>query len=276
MHLGGISIFIIVCVVFVWNCGDKGTNSSLPHITTPLAAVTKVFSESSTPLAITATGLTLTYQWYYNEAAIPGAVTTQYSKTWAPLDSGIYKVLVSNSSSKDSSSTQLKVISLQDFYMTNQITGWIPDSSNHFKQNPADSLYGWKDGGAPTYIDSGCVSWFFEKMNGGPTASSIGGDYVFMGFIMDFGTSKNARALYGAKIAANIAPYPAKKVTLGQYSDNEAQAITVGGGIQIYATFGKFFIEFNLTGFPASQIASIAVPEALKFLDKYKASIYQL
>jgi hypothetical protein len=163
---------------------------------------------------------------------------------------------------------------LQDLYDSTQITGWIPDSSSHFVQYPADSLYRPKDGGAPTYIDSGCVSWFFEKMNGGPTASSVGGDYVFMGYIMDLGTSKNARALYGAKIAANIAPYPVKKVTLGQYSDNEAQAITVGGGIQVFATFGKFYIEFSLNGFLASQIASIAVPEALKFLDKYKATIY--
>lgn len=188
-HWGRISIFILVCIALVWNCGDKGTNP------------------------------------------------------------------------------QTK---LQDLYFTTQITGWIPDSSSHFAQFPVDSLYGPKDGDAPIYKDAGCVWWFREKMNGGPTATFVGGDYVFIGYIMDFGTTAKAKALYDAKVATNIF----SPVTLGQYSSNEAQASAVGGGIQVYATFGKFYFEFTVNGFTVSQISTIAIPEALKFLDKYKATIY--
>ena len=192
-HLGRISIFILVCVALVWNCGDKVTNP------------------------------------------------------------------------------QAK---LQDLYFTTQITGWVPDSSSHFVQYPPDSLFNFIDGPAQRYIDSGLVSWFREKMNGGPTATPVGGDYAFGGYVHDYGTTVKAKALYGAKIAANITPFPSAKVTLGQYSDNEAQASAVGGGIQVYATFGTLYFEFNITGFTVSQISTIAVPEALKFLDKYKATIY--
>jgi hypothetical protein len=159
---------------------------------------------------------------------------------------------------------------LQDLFLTTQITGWVPDSSSHFKQNPPNGLYGPINGAAPAYIDSGVVSWFSEKMYGGPTATSAGGEYVFIGYIMDFGTTKNAKALYGAKIAANFTPYPNDKVTLGQYSDNEAQAITNGGGVTVAATFGKYYFEFPVMGF---SVTADAVTEALKFLDKYKATV---
>jgi hypothetical protein len=192
LPLGGISIFIIVCVALVWNCSDKGTNP------------------------------------------------------------------------------QAK---LQDLYFTTQITGWVPDSSSHFIQYPPESLFNYIDGPAQRYCDSGLVSWFHETMNGGPTATTVGGDYAFIGYVHDYGTTAKAKALYGAKIAVNITPFPGNKVALGQYSDNEAQASAVGGGIQVYATFGKFYFEFNVTGFAVSQISTIAVPEALKFLDKYKATV---
>jgi hypothetical protein len=273
-HWRGITIFIFVCVALVWNCGDKGTNPSPPQIITPLPADAKVVSETSTPLTITARGSTLSYQWYYNETAITGAAATQYSKTWALADSGTYKVVVSNALGKDSSSTQLKVISLQDLFITSQVTGWVLDSSSHFVQYPAASLFNYIDGPAQRYIDSGLVSWFHETMNGGPTATPVGGDYAFDGYVHNYGTSAKAKALYGAKIAENITPFPSAKVTLGQYSDNEAQASAVGGGIQVYATFGALYFEFYFGGFTVSQISTIAVPEALKFLDTYKATIY--
>jgi hypothetical protein len=160
---------------------------------------------------------------------------------------------------------------LQDLYFTTEVTGWVPDSSSHFVQYPAESLYNFINGPAQRYIDSGLVSWFREKMNGGPTASPDSGDYVFNGYIHDYGTTAKAKALYEAKVVVNVTPYPTKKVVLDQYSDNEAQAITVGGGIQVYATFGKFYFEFNITGF---QVSGDAVPEALKFLDKYKATVH--
>jgi hypothetical protein len=259
----GIAVFILICGIALWNCVD----TSPAQITAPLASVTKVFSESATQLSVSATGLTLSYQWFFNGTAIAGAVAPQYSKTWGKADSGTYAVVVTNTYGKDSSSTKLKIISLKDFFLTDQVPSWVPDSASHFAVCSPDSLFTPINGGAPPYIAAGLVSWCFEKMNGGQTASPTGGDFLFLGYVHDYGTTEKAKALYDAKVAANIIT----KVALGQYTDNEAQASAVAGGVQVYATFGRMFFTFNVTGFANRDDA---VAEAIKFLDTYKAIVF--
>jgi hypothetical protein len=79
-------------------------------ITTPLSGTAYVAQGSSTALTIVASGTPpITYQWYYNGTAITGATNASYSKTWIATDGGIYKVVVTNPTGKDSSSTQLTV-----------------------------------------------------------------------------------------------------------------------------------------------------------------------
>jgi hypothetical protein len=57
-------------------------------------------------------------------------------------------------------------------------------------------------------------------------------------------------------------------VPLSQFTADEAEASRFQGGINVDANFGEYYIRFSLSGFadPAT-----AAPEALKFLDKYKA-----
>lgn len=157
---------------------------------------------------------------------------------------------------------------LQDLYFTTQITGWVPDSGSHFIENPPNDLYGPMNGSAPPYVSAGLVSWFREKMYGGPTATSLGGEYAFIGYVMDFGTIANAKSFFDAKAA--LAIQPADKVPLPSFTDNEAQAKPGSGGVMVYATFGKYYFEFPVMGY---SVTADAVTEALKFLDKYKATV---
>jgi hypothetical protein len=267
------SISFLCGTLIMLRCGDSGTNPqtpSLPQITTPLAAVTKVFAGNPTALTIAATGSSLTYQWYFNGTAIIGATADSYSKTWAVADSGTYKIVISNASGKDSSSTQLEVISLQDFFMTNQISGWVTDSSSHFVQYPPESLYGPINGAATFYVDSGgLVCWCREEMNGGDQATPWSGDYVFNGYIHDYGTPNKAKWVFNAKSSRLIAPD--EKISIPPFTDNEVQAKLFYGGMQAIANFGKFYFEVIFMGY---QDSTDAVPEAVKFLTKYKALVF--
>jgi hypothetical protein len=160
-----------------------------------------------------------------------------------------------------------------DFYFTTQITGWVPDSSSHFAALPVASLYnGSKDGGAITYDSAGLVKWFREKMNGGDSADSINGQYSFDGWVFDFGTSAKAKALFATITASNMRQNPqdtfSDTVPLPSFSLAEAEARRVQGGINVYATFGKYYFELSLSGFAEPLTAA---PEAIKFLNKYKS-----
>jgi hypothetical protein len=157
---------------------------------------------------------------------------------------------------------------LKDLFFTTQITGWVPDSASHFIENPPNGLYTPMNGSAPPYVTGGLVSWFREKMYGGPTATSLGGEYMFLGYVMDFGTIANAKSFFDAKTA--LAIQPADKVPLASFTDNEAQAKPVTGGVMVYAAFGKYYFEFPVMGFA---VTGDAVTEALKFLEKYKATV---
>ncbi len=89
---------------------SKTTVTINSSITTPLPGTTNVVQGSTTPLTIVASGTPpITYQWYYNGTAITGATSASYSKTWGAADGGVYKVVVTNGTGKDSSSTQLVV-----------------------------------------------------------------------------------------------------------------------------------------------------------------------
>jgi alpha-tubulin suppressor-like RCC1 family protein len=91
---------------------SKTTVTINSSITTPLPGTTNVVQGSTTPLTIVASGTPpITYQWYYNGTAITGATSASYSKTWGAADGGVYKVVVTNPTGKDSSSTQLAVAS---------------------------------------------------------------------------------------------------------------------------------------------------------------------
>jgi len=162
---------------------------------------------------------------------------------------------------------------LSDFYLSSQLAGWVPDSTTPLDILPVDKLYGPLDGGADPFDKAGLLTWFHEKMNGGthPTASS--GDYLFDGYVHDYGTPEKARALFAKKVASDMPGDPLDTasglVRFSTFPDSEAQGKMVLEGVMVEATFGQYYFEFNLVGYTDP---GIAVAEAGKFLSWYKAA----
>ncbi len=162
-------------------------------------------------------------------------------------------------------------VTLADFYLTTQISGWVVDSGSHFVDYSPTDLFTQVDGAAQPFQNGGLVQWCTEEMNGGAGASAANGPYNFSGFVYDFGTIAKAKSFYESKVAVDMvqtADTFSDTVPLSQYTADEAEASRFQGGINVDANFEKYYIRFSLSGFadPAT-----AAPEALKFLDKYKA-----
>jgi hypothetical protein len=162
-------------------------------------------------------------------------------------------------------------VTLADFYLTTQISGWVADSGSHFVDYSPTDLFSQVDGAAQPFQDGGLVQWCTEKMNGGTGASPANGQYNFSGSVYDFGTVTKAKSFYESKIAVDMVQTSdtfSDTVPLGQYTVDEAEASRFQGGITVDANFEKYYIKFSLSGFADPLTAA---PEALKFLDKYKA-----
>jgi|GEM_PF-2474409 hypothetical protein len=160
---------------------------------------------------------------------------------------------------------------LADLYVTTQVMGWVADVSSDYTPQPASALVQTIDGDAPQYVDAGLVEWFREKMHGGDSASSTSGQYDFISFVHDYGTTSKAKVLFDTIVAHNIFQNPkdtfSDTVHLSQFSTSQAQSKRTQGGIQVYATFGRYYFQLSLMGY-ADPLT--AVPDAEKFLTRYK------
>jgi len=87
--------------------GDSSTTTTVtaPSITTQPAAAT-VTAGASASFSVTASGSSLTYQWYKDSAAISGATSATYTiSSTSSTDAGTYYVVVSNSAGSVTSSS---------------------------------------------------------------------------------------------------------------------------------------------------------------------------
>ncbi len=73
----------------------RSAPAAAPIITTQPSSVS-VEAGSPFTLSVTATGTGLTYQWRKDNANLPGATSSSYSKTSATTDAGSYSVIVTN------------------------------------------------------------------------------------------------------------------------------------------------------------------------------------
>jgi hypothetical protein len=160
---------------------------------------------------------------------------------------------------------------LSEFYVTTQVDGWVADSSSHLVLHPEADLFDAIDGGATTYDAAGLREWLVESLNGGPNHSAVYGDYNFRGYVEDYGTESSASAIFktvtSTKMVQNATDTFSDTIQLSSFSLYEAQASRVQGGINVFATFGRFYFEFSLTGYADPKTAA---PDAIKFLTRYK------
>jgi hypothetical protein len=161
---------------------------------------------------------------------------------------------------------------LSKFYLTDQVAGWVPDTSSHLAVLPVAALFHAIDGGAIPYDSAGLKYWFTETMNGGPKHDSTYGDYNFIGYAEDYGNAANSKAIFdtltAAKMVQNALDTFSDTIHLPGFTVAEAQADRFQGGINVFATFGRYYFEFQLVGYADP---TTAAPDAVKFLTAYKA-----
>ena len=129
---------------------------------------------------------------------------------------------------------QLKVAS-------SEISNWQPQGDmNVFI---GDQLTSFNDGGAPDYINRGCIKTGVQVINGpaGQSAQSI---------VMDFGTKEKAETMFQFKQSDISSGLPDSK-----YPDVTVAIQTTQDGITGYAHFYNYYFEIGLTKFNNPQDA---------------------
>ncbi len=162
---------------------------------------------------------------------------------------------------------------LADFYVTTQVDGWVPASNSPFAVMPIESLYRAVDGDAALYQNVGLENWFIEHMYGGPTHTDTNGNYHFEGYVEEYGSAASSKAIFDKITALHVIQNPldttfSDTVQLAGFSLDEAQAVRVQGGIDVYATFDRYFFSLEFTGYADP---TTAAPDAVNFLSDYKA-----
>jgi hypothetical protein len=162
---------------------------------------------------------------------------------------------------------------LADFYITTQVAGWVRASNSPLVILPVENLYHAVDGDAALYQNAGLENWFIEYMYGGSTHTDTSGDYDFNGYVEEYGSAASSKAIFDKITAVHVIQNSldttfSDTVPLAGFSLAEAQAVRVQGGIDVYATFDKYFFSLEFTGYADP---TTAAPDAVKFLTAYKA-----
>jgi hypothetical protein len=131
---------------------------------------------------------------------------------------------------------------------SSEISNWQPQGD--MTVYIGGQLYNFNDGGAPQYLNKGCIKTGVQVING---PSGEGAQNV----IMDFGTDEAAAAMYQFKLSDISAP-----LTDPKYADSTVTIQTAQDGITGYAHFYNYYFEIGLTKFNNPQ-------DAIKTLNQF-------
>jgi hypothetical protein len=151
---------------------------------------------------------------------------------------------------------------LTALYDSTAYAGWAPDSGSEFIAYDTLTIWNLLDGGAVPYVQNGLVSATFKNLK----ATSLSDAMSCAVRIMDFGTFAKAEAMFNAsstqyQASSALAPLPVSEA---------AYMVEAGGNITVYAHFGRFYFELELTGYAN---VSDSVRDALHFLTIYRTMI---
>jgi hypothetical protein len=125
---------------------------------------------------------------------------------------------------------------------TGRIAAWTPDTA--MKKYIDDSLYNLLDGGAPQYLNKGCLVTGFQRCNNPDGAlAEIK--------VMDFGKDSNATGMFKQMQSNNIGSI----VTDPLFPDSMVLVTPNMGGATGYAHFSNIYVELSVTGFADQQNA---------------------
>jgi hypothetical protein len=101
-------------------------------------------------------------------------------------------------------------------------------------------LFNLNDGGAPQYLDKGCIKTGHQVLN-----KSDGSGASVESMVMDFGTEANATAMF-QEMQMN---YIGKTVADQIFPDTVVGVTTLLGGVKGFAHIANFYFEMSVTGF---------------------------
>lgn len=123
-----------------------------------------------------------------------------------------------------------------------EISNWKPESK--MKVYIGDKLYDFNDGGAPKYLDKGCIKTGVQRLNGQNQA-------MVETIVMDFGKNINATAMFSETQINNIG----KSIDDPVFPDTTVSITSVLGGVSGCAHFDNFYFEISVTGFSDQVLA---------------------
>ncbi len=150
-----------------------------------------------------------------------------------------------------------------DLRITDQVFPWQEQGGSYWT-GPADSLWEIFDGGALTYINGGLIDWIYQGVETSPDSTRQAS--LFVG---NYGTALTATAEYGALKTGYSYLIP---VEIPGFDSSVAIAEVIGGGIKVMAHFNKFYVEFYLQNYDATD-TDTALADAVTLLSWYRMRI---
>jgi hypothetical protein len=158
-------------------------------------------------------------------------------------------------------------ITLDDFIITNQISGWAPTNNVvHFVDS---TLWDIIDGGNISYCGE-CNGNNALKAGIMSNLNNVQKNAAVQIFVIDYGTTINAETEFNAMVAKRVDSN--SKLSIPPFSDATAIGSETGSGIMnAYYHSGKFYFELNgLNGYDST---SLAVADASAFLTYFQSKM---
>jgi len=188
---------------------------------------------------------------------------TKYIISGLVLSLTLGLIIISCSSPNNSSNTTSA--SLDDLYnAAASINGWTEGNEQRFNFT-AENLHFKINGGDYSYIkDSTLKEGYFATLQNASTGAYL--EY----FVFDYNTQANAKKEFDYLVQKRIVDGGMTEVNIAGFNSSSVRAAEVGGGIQVYAYFNKYYFEMTFSGYNST---SDAANDAAIFLNKFKSKI---
>jgi len=167
-----------------------------------------------------------------------------------------------------------KTTPVDSLIITNQMTGWVLDSS--VSVSGAAMMPFTNSTANNDWVDGGCIS-YCGKCDGTDALKDGFGTYLkeplasatrkLEIFVLDYGSAAAADSEFNVWLNKNAT---STKETISPFSNTTAIGFDVGGGLNVFAHMSNIFIELQFSDYDSS---SQAVPDASAFLTYYNSRI---